>query len=72
MASASTMPGTRRIQPSQHQTVESAENKSLRGAALQHIDLLPQNQDLGLKPYSRAEQADERGPQQDEEFDHRT
>ena len=40
------------IQPNEHQSVESAENKSLRGIAPQHIDLLPENQDFRLKPYS--------------------
>ena len=37
------------IQPSEHQSVESAENKSLRRSAPQHIDLLPENQDFRLK-----------------------
>jgi hypothetical protein len=32
--------------PNKHQTVEIAENKFLRGSAPQHIDLLPENQDL--------------------------
>jgi hypothetical protein len=40
------------IQPNEHQSVKSAENKSLRGSAPQHIDLLPENQDFRLKPYS--------------------
>jgi hypothetical protein len=40
------------IQLNEHQSVERAENKSLRGSAPQHIDLLPQNQDFRLKPYS--------------------
>ncbi len=30
------------------------ENRSLRGIAPQHIDLLPENQDFRLKPRSRA------------------
>src|SRR5437016_9036099 len=40
------------IQPNQHPSVESAESKSLRGIAPQHIDLLPENQDFRLKPRS--------------------
>jgi hypothetical protein len=40
------------IQPNEHQSVESSEGKSLWGVAPQHIDLLPENQDLRLKPHS--------------------
>ena len=43
------------IQPHEHQSVESAENKFLRGIAPQHIDLLPENQDFRLKPRPQSE-----------------
>jgi len=42
--------GSEAIQPNQHQSVEGPENRSLRGIAPQHIDLLPENQDFRLKP----------------------
>src|SRR5882757_6723047 len=42
------------IQPNEHQSVEGPENKSLRGIAPQHIDLLPESHDFRLKPHSRA------------------
>jgi hypothetical protein len=42
------------IQPNEHQSVERPENKTLRGIAPQHIDLLLENQDFHLKPHSRA------------------
>jgi len=48
------------VEPDQHQSIEGAENKSLGGIAPQHVDLLPENQDLCLKPRPRAKQADER------------
>jgi hypothetical protein len=38
------------IQPNEHQSVQGPENKSLRGLAPQHIDLLSENQDFRLKP----------------------
>jgi hypothetical protein len=40
------------IQPNEHPSVENAESKSLRGSTPKHIDLLPENQDFRLKPYS--------------------
>jgi hypothetical protein len=40
------------IQPNEHQSIGSPENKSLRGIAPQHIDLLLENQDFRLKPHS--------------------
>jgi hypothetical protein len=40
------------IQPDEHQSVDIAENNSLRAFAPQHIDLLPENQDFRLKPRS--------------------
>ena len=42
-----------------------------RGFAPQHIDLLLENQDLCLKPRSRAKQPSERRPQQPVIFEHR-
>jgi hypothetical protein len=42
--------GHEAIQPSEHQTIEIAENKSFRRSAPQHIDLLPEKQDFRLKP----------------------
>jgi hypothetical protein len=42
----------RDAEANKHQTVEIAENKFLRGFAPQHIDLLPENQDLRFKPRS--------------------
>jgi len=59
------------IQPNQHQSVESAENKSLPGFAPQYIDLLSENQDFRFKPHSRAKQPSQRRPQQHEYIDHR-
>jgi hypothetical protein len=44
--------GSEAIQPNEHQPVEGPENKSLRGLALQHINLLPENQDFRRKPHS--------------------
>src|SRR5215813_10066175 len=37
------------IQPNEHQSVEGSEGKSLWGVAPQHIELLPENQNLRLK-----------------------
>jgi hypothetical protein len=59
------------IQRNEHQSVEIAESKSLRGLAPQHIELLPEDQDFRLKPRSCAKQAGERRPQQHESIDHR-
>jgi hypothetical protein len=42
--------GSEVIQSNEHQSVESPENRSLRGFAPQHIDLLPENQDFRFKP----------------------
>jgi hypothetical protein len=39
------------VQPDEHQSIDIAENNSLRGFALPHIDLLPKNQDFRLKPH---------------------
>jgi hypothetical protein len=44
--------GNKAIQSNEQASVESAENKSLRAVALQHIDLMPQNQDFRFKPRS--------------------
>ncbi len=44
--------GNETIKPNEHQTVDIAEDRSLRRFAPQHIDLLPENQDLRLKPRS--------------------
>src|SRR5260370_37284899 len=59
------------IKTNEHHSVETAKSQSLRGFAPQHIDLLPENQNLRLKPRSRAKQASERRPQQHENIDHR-
>jgi hypothetical protein len=58
------------IQPNEHQSVEGPENRSLRGFAPLHIDLLTENEDFRLKPPSRAKQAGQRSPQQYENVDH--
>jgi hypothetical protein len=42
--------GNEAIQPNKHPSIESAENKSLRGIAPQHIYLLPENEDFRFKP----------------------
>jgi hypothetical protein len=44
--------GSEAIQPNEQQSVEGPENRSRRGIAPQHIDLLPENQDFRLKPRS--------------------
>jgi hypothetical protein len=41
------------IQPNEQQSVEGPKNRSLRGIAPQHIDLLPENQELRLKPRAK-------------------
>ena len=55
MASASTMPGARRYSPTNTNRSKVPENRSLRGIAPQHIDLLPENQDFRLKPHLLSE-----------------
>ena len=57
------------IKTNEHHSVETAKSQSLRGFAPQHIDLLPENQNLRLKPRSRAKQASERRPQQRENIE---
>jgi hypothetical protein len=52
IGSASTVPEASRNSPTEQQSVESAENKSLRRFAPQHIYLVPKNQYFRLKPDS--------------------
>src|SRR5262249_20762964 len=53
------------------QTIESAQSHSLRGFALQQIELMSQNQNFGLQRSPRPEQSDQSAPDQRAKIAHR-
>jgi hypothetical protein len=63
--------GTQPIKPNEDQSVHGCEAKPRRGGPPQHIQLVPENHNLGLKPSPRLEQRHQDGRQQFQIGDHR-
>ena len=64
--------GRQAIETSEHEPIDVAEGKALRGLAPQHIELMTKDENFGLQPSARPERPGHKAPNQPAEIDHRT
>ena len=64
-------PGHQTIELRKHETIDIAEDRSLRRFTTQHIELMPKDKDFGVQCRLRPEQAGHETPNQPAEIAHR-